>query len=337
MSNGIDKAIRLGITFDIDVRVNGSPLWAGADETGERASESGASEAGPRQPIINTDYTNRTGFDAGFIGVSTPLPTLTDVSVAAPLLAAHGSGHILRYEHFSVVMHAARRLAIYTASNVDYNPTAKTPEPGRNYSRDGLNGFGPNVRGEIWMLDRRISADHQLDNTFYDRDRQAFDKGHLVRREDVCFGGSYAQVRRANGDTFHSTNCSPQRKNFNQSNESGIWGQLEDFIKAQADVERLNLFAGPILADDDRVFDGQDRNGPISVRIPRRFWKIVCANAGGELQVFAFLLSQRVEDVTAAEFAVTNAWRQRMVALSEVEELTGLTFDQSFHAADQRA
>jgi endonuclease G len=50
------------------------------------------------------------------------------------------------------------------------------------------------------------------------------------------------------------TNCSPQRGNFNQSGKGGIWGKLENFIGAQADDERLCLFAGPVLPPMTRFF-----------------------------------------------------------------------------------
>jgi endonuclease G, mitochondrial len=51
-------------------------------------------------------------------------------------------------------------------------------------------------------------------------------------------------VQRGNGDPFHATNCSPQRSGFNRA--PGIWGGLENIIGAQADTERLCIFAAPI-------------------------------------------------------------------------------------------
>lgn len=287
-----------------------------------------------QQPFINTDYSGRTGFSESFIGVPTPIPTITDLGAVSQMI--DGSGHLIPYEHFSVVIHAARRLPLLTASNVSYEASQKRPEPGRDYSRKGLAGFDDSVRGEIWLLDERVPAEHQLDNRFYDKDRGAFDKGHVVRREDVCWGDSYDQIRQANGDTFHSTNCTPQRGNFNQAQQSGIWGELEDFIKAQADTERLTLFAGPVLADDDRFFDGEDSNGPLRIRIPNRFWKVVCANSDGTLQTFGFLVTQKLDDVTEAEFEVNAHWKREMINLKGIEELVPLLkFDDSFHAADQ--
>src|SRR5690606_42020160 len=79
---------------------------------------------------------------------------------------------------------------------------------------------------------------------------------------------TYAEVQRANGDSFHSTNCSPQVKDFNRSNLGGLWGDLENLILKQAKTERYCLFAGPLLRNKDQRFNGVDHAGPTRVRIP---------------------------------------------------------------------
>lgn len=46
---------------------------------------------------------------------------------------------------------------------------------------------------------------------FFTRDRQAFDKGgHIVRRDNIAWGSTYQVALRANADSYHVTNCSPQ-------------------------------------------------------------------------------------------------------------------------------
>ena len=70
-----------------------------------------------------------------------------------------------------------------------------------------------------------------------------------------------AEAKRANGDTFHTTNCSPQVLGFNRSNKDGLWGELENYVLKQAKAERLSVFAGPVLSDDDEWFEGRDRRG----------------------------------------------------------------------------
>lgn len=291
------------------------------------AAEPGGSAAveGLKEPIIDRDYRNRRGFETRFLGVSTPLPRVRNPKLVAPMLNGRKT---IPYEHFSVALHRTRKLALYVAANVDGSTAAMRPEPGRKYTRKDLTGLGDNDQ-EKWVLDPRVSAEFQIPDSFYTRDNGAFDKGHLVRREDVCFGTSFAQVQRANGDTFHVTNCSPQRGNYNRSNLGGIWGGLENFIGAQADDEKYCIFAGPVLAPEDPVFRGS------TVQIPRRFWKIVCAVKNGRLQVFAFLLEQDLKGVPV-EFQVDAKWKRSQVKLKKLEEIIGLlTFPKLYHDADQ--
>ena len=73
---------------------------------------------------IDPNYSNRSGYDPNFLsGHSIPLPKLnaSQKKKAARLLKT-GRGenpHELKYQHFSVVMNADRRIAFFTAANVD--------------------------------------------------------------------------------------------------------------------------------------------------------------------------------------------------------------------------
>jgi DNA/RNA endonuclease G (NUC1) len=218
----------------------------------------------------------------------------------------------------------------------DASAKARKPDPNADTTRKGLTGLRKNDQ-EKWFTDPRIPEEHQLPDVFFTKDRQAFDKGHIVRRDDVCWGKTFAQLRRANGDTFHTTNCSPQVLDFNRSNKGGRWGELENMILKQAKTEKLSLFAGPVLDDEDDVFEGVDDRGPVSVPIPRRYWKIVFANAGGALQAFAFILEQDLSDVALEpEFAVGAAWVPHMISIQDLQDtVSGLTFAPAVHKADQ--
>nr|WP_314642353.1 DNA/RNA non-specific endonuclease [uncultured Pseudomonas sp.] len=280
-----------------------------------------------KEPIVDINYSTRTGFDSIFLGLNTPLPTVKNPSLIAP---TKNGETVIPYEHFSIVLHRERKLAIFTASNVDGRVEVKQPQPGRVYTRAVLTGLLKKGEMEKWYLDPRVEEHFQIPDRFYTKDNGAFDKGHIVRREDVCWGESFEQIQRANGDTYHVTNCSPQRGNFNQSSKSGIWGQLENFIGAQADSERYCIFAGPVLSDADETFSGTER-----VQIPSRFWKVICAIKGGKLQVFAFVLEQDLSSLPT-EFVVTPEWKARQKSLVEIEELIGmLSFPQIYHDADQ--
>ncbi|MHB8268822.1 DNA/RNA non-specific endonuclease, partial [Bradyrhizobium sp.] len=204
------------------------------------------------EPIHDTDYASRTGYDSKFLGLPVPLPEPTDQTVVAHI---DDGSYALHYHHFSIVMNKRRRLALFTASNVDASKTAKAPEAGKKFTRGALGGLGKSDV-EKWFMDPRIPELHQLPDRFFTKDQGTFDKGHLVRRDDVAWGDSFADVQLANGDTFHTTNCSPQIAKFNRPDQKSNWGELEKFIFKEADRERLCLFAGPVLADDDQTFTG---------------------------------------------------------------------------------
>ena len=68
----------------------------------------------------------------------------------------------------------------------------------------------------------------------------------------------FTQVRIANGDTYHVTNCSPQVAGFNQSSQGeDNWGDLENHVLKSAVQERYCHFAGPILDPRDDTFIGR--------------------------------------------------------------------------------
>lgn len=289
-----------------------------------------------KQPIVDRRYSKRTGYKPKFLGagLEVPLPRVKDMKSVSKM---DDGEHEIPYQHFSVVVHKRRRLAIYTASNVDFR--AATHPSGGDYNRGPLGGF-TTKDSEVWITDPRIPEEHQLPDTFYDKDRQAFDKGHLVRREDVCFGTSYAVIQRANGDTYHTTNCSPQVLGFNRSNKKGIWGLLENNVGAESKREKYQVFAGPVFDDEDPWFDGVDARGPLEIQIPQAYWKIIVAKDGDALAAFGFRMEQnlaKVEFTAEEEFAVKSNLVEYMCPIDELAEEIGLVFDKDIVAADQYA
>lgn len=306
------------VPLEITVQVGVPTMRVGpaASPTAVVPVDSGADVEKLVQPIHDLDYSTRTGYDPQFLGAAVPLPKASRPSDLAKL--ADGSTEI-PYHHFSVVMNRKRRLALITAANVDYAPAAKEPEPGRDYTRKGLGGLGKND-DELWFTDPRIPVDAQLPDRFFTKDDRAFDRGHVVRREDAAWGATYEQVRLANGDTFHTTNCTPQVSGFNRSDGMTNWGALEVLVKEQAGAGRLSILAGPVFADDDPVFRGLDDAGVVLVKIPRQYWKVVVANADDGLAAFGFVLRQDLTDVPL-EFQVDPQWRPHMIAIADLEKL----------------
>ncbi len=143
-------------------------------------------------------------------------------------------------------MQRSRRLALYTAVNIDVQ-LSRSPRRDR----------------DKWYFDPRLNRSEQTGEDLYaDND---FDRGHLVRRLDPAWGPDIV-ARAANDDTFHFTNCSPQHKKFNQG--ASLWAGLEDYLldTAKAEKRRLTVFTGPVFAADDPDVRG--------TRIPLAFWKI---------------------------------------------------------------
>lgn len=182
----------------------------------------------------------------------------------------------------------------------------------------------PSRGPDRWFVDPRIAACDQTDEAVYtDND---LDRGHLVRRLDPAWGLE-SEAKRANDDTFHFTNCTPQHKDFNQNETT--WAGVEDYILENADNRdlRVSVFTGPVLAEDDEEYRG--------IRLPRQFWKVVAmVKDDGTLSATAYLLSQaalltQLERLDAArvpdDFSY-GAYRTFQVPITTVERLTKLSF-----------
>jgi endonuclease G len=332
------------VTLEIPLRITvslGHPDTAAAVAAEPLASTESIEEA-VREPLHDTDYSSRTGYDPSFLNqpgqdpnwpvLVVPMPEAADQTMLA---RTRDGGTVLRYQNFSIAMHRERRLALQCASNVTDEPVLREPEPGKDYSRKGLGGLGKNDQ-ERWFLDPRLDSAAQLPDVFFTKDRKSFDKGHLVRREDVAFGTSYNLIRRANGDTFHVTNCSPQVAGFNQSQAGqNNWGDLENHVMSEAANERLCLFAGPVLDPADEVFVGTGDGGKVlRAKIPKRFWKVICARVDTGLAAFGFVLEQEL-DAVDWEFTVPADYRPAMYPLVDIANMAGIVFDTSLLDADQ--
>ena len=259
--------------------------------------------------VPDPDYSTRKGYDAGFLGSGpheVPLPVLPDDLAALAAVNAMPSGepdYVIPYHHFSVVVNGERRLAFYTAVNVD-----------------GATCVRLKRERDRWFVDPRIPPEAQTDESVYKNN--PLDRGHLVRRLDPAWGDSREEAKLSNDDTFHFTNCSPQHEDFNQNQST--WAGLEDYILENADNRdfRVTVFTGPVLAADDDQFAG--------VQLPREFWKVVAmVKESGDLSATAYLLSQRELiaglEVVPEEFSY-GAYKTFQVPVRRVEEQTRLSF-----------
>lgn len=324
-SSGADAG---SATFTIPIRVSISLGVASAELSGVASAQSpGTMTEGPRFqiPFIHDDLPSREGYKEDFLELEddevVPLPALTKRGARVVSVLEDDTPE-LKYHRFSVVMHKKRRLALFTAANVDWRKPKREID-GRKPTRRELTGI-PDGTQERWVTDPRIPESHQLPDDFYTKDGGAFDKGHLVRRDDVAWGESFEDMRKGNGDTYHTTNCSPQVAGFNRSAQIDNWGDLENLIQRQTRAERVCLFSGPVLDEEDEHFHGRDKHGRVSIQIPRRFWKIVVCKGQDGPQAFGFLLEQDLSAVPLhEEMAVPAAWKGHMVSIAEIESLLG--------------
>ena len=252
---------------------------------------------------IDPDYTTRNGYDADFLGLPVPLPVLTAAQrseTATNTQARPGRDDVvLDSHHYSVVVHRTRRIAWFTAVNIDGSTWRDLPR-----------------ETDKWIFDPRIGRELQLGPDVYAGND--FDRGHLVRRIDATWGPDDQAAKVANDDTFHFTNCSPQHKDFNQG--TALWAGLENFVlgRAKADGTRMTVFNGPVLLPDDPTYRG--------AQIPLAFWKIMVFRApAGDGSASAYLISQR-ELVEAELREAAFVPETFQVPVRSISDLTGLDF-----------
>ncbi len=276
---------------------------------------------------IDEDFTNRSGYDPEFIaGHPVPLPRVRQTQEIAPVSGPGtdpATGE-LRYEHFSVVMHRSRRLALFTATTIDgaayLEIERKTGRPSAEAS-------------ERWATDPRLSS-AEVEQDFYSAWSDWFDRGHLTRRSDPTWG-TPEEAMRANADTFHFTNCTPQHWRFNESAE--YWQGVERFILEKGGLpaqKRLVVFQGPVLDDGYADCDG--------VLVPLRFWKVVAWEGAHGLKATGFVVSQeRIIDQPRrrqkpADDQTPLHVDEFRTAISRIARMTGLDFG-PLAAADTRS
>ncbi|MGH6959277.1 MAG: DNA/RNA non-specific endonuclease, partial [Dongiaceae bacterium] len=257
---------------------------------------------------IDPNYSNRRGYSVSFLGTSTrvPLPTLSaGLLQDVARLKSPGSGSdgiTLRYHHYSVVVNGARRMAFFTAVNIDGRKIVQFDKR----------------EGDKWTIDPRIEETEQTGEDLY-ADNE-LDRGHLVRRLDPGWGSSFAIGKRAVDDTFHFTNCAPQHSGFQRRGK--VWQGLENYILDNADNAdlKVSVFTGPRFRDQDRRYRGY--------RIPREYWKVVVMRRkNGQLHATAYLLSQssQIADLPEEEF-IFGAYRTFQKSIASIEQATGLDF-----------
>jgi endonuclease G len=277
---------------------------------------------------VDRNYSRRRGYNANFLGIPVPLPALgTKLKKVAARNTKAKPGQNpfeVRYQHFSIVMNGERRLAFFTAVNVDGGSVVRIDrKTGKIRSVESPEDESLEAY-EKWFDDDRIAEDQRSAQDLYDHDDLAeFQRGHLVKRTDPSWGTA-VRAYRGQADTFHFTNCAPQHRGFNPNQSR--WAGLEDWITRSSDDEdlRVTVFSGPVFRADDP---------PLSyILVPREFWKVVVRVEEGELLATAVLADQtdlldageatRPEDLAP----IPERLKEYQCSVREIEELTGLDF-----------
>ncbi len=166
-SAGATASVTIPLTITIAVGGIGPGAMAAAAPLAEASEEFSGLEASI-QP--DPDYANCAGFDTGFLGFETPLPTLMpEVSDLAAV--AQDGGTELKYNHYSVILNAQRKIAFVSAVNLDGAAAFQLHREGK----------------DRWFFDPRIEKDDQVGNELYANN--PLDRGHLNSSRRRRMGG----------------------------------------------------------------------------------------------------------------------------------------------------
>lgn len=307
------------------LREDGSPAQK-EDERSDLARSELPQLSSQEGKRLDRNFSNRNGYQSDFItGFDADLseilnPVKKRIQPLKENQDDHKSG-ILDYQNFSVVMDSETRFALLTATNIDDAKYKKIDRKTGELKREG----------ESWYIERRIDRDAFIDQDFYSDWSHIFDRGHLTRRNDPTWG-TIKEAKRANADTFHFTNCSPQHWRFNQSKK--IWQGIERYIleKGVSDNKsdtRVSVLQGPLFTDG---FDEESRIFADDVMIPLAFWKLVFWKKGRKKKVVAMIASQ--EGMLSEERGGKLGEKKNMkikieefrVSVEQLEERTGMDF-----------
>lgn len=265
------------------------------------------------------------GYQKTFLGTD-PLIGLPKINNTSDIVTYGGNKKILDYIHYSVVMSKSRKLAYFTAVNIDGSQ------------------WQDNKRKGTWKKDTRIKATEQLGDELYKAKKSDFDKGHLVKREDPEWGEKKLS-QQAGKETFVFPNCTPQHADLNQD----IWQELEKNILHTGAVSedfKISVFTGPVLSEKDGDFVTPVK-GEI-IKIPSLFWKVVVwKKSDGKTYAVGFIMSQEkfllqdgiikkpipitlargFKDEDIFEHLEFKDGSTYQVKIEEIEKLAGVTFD----------
>ena len=310
VSNGAGKfecVIPLKLTFEV-----GTPIVASAAVATAVATPASPivthlatyTDAGEDDILLAPEaapsaYLDRKGYQPNFLGADIPIALPKITRDAGQIVQFNFNGNPreteLRYLHFSVLMHRARRMCFFSAVNIDGKQSKKTKRPG-------------------WAFDPRIPKELQIMKECYG-EAPRFSRGHMTRREDPAWGSADV-AQRGNADSMHVTNTVPQMQTFN----GGIWLGLEDYAlqNAREDDMKICVITGPVFHRQDPVMFG--------IKVPRVFWKVIAFihDQSGKLSATGYSISQ--EKFLSEDEFVFGAYETHQRSLKWIEQKAGVSF-----------
>lgn len=350
----VELSVRLPLSYGAVAAPSLSTYAVALPAAPSRAEKSASSE---------DDFSDRGGYEPGFIsGVLVPLPDYSGVPyrIADNQLARRGEDpHELAYHHFSIVMNADRRLALFTACNIDgrrlvaVNRRDKTTNADPTLNDLGVESLGAESSDDF-RADPRILAGEQMAIEFYEdqkvpgfakpvfpgndaspeerrayaramneRTARMFQKGHITLRGDPAWGTA-DQALLAENDTFYYTNAAPQLGFFNQGSPKtspGAKGKLRWRAVETYVLRNAFTMRRRVSVFAGPIFDDEhDVDYRFGSQVPMRFWKLVVWKGQGGLQSVALLADQR-----PVLERLTRGVPEGMEAFGDEEELARVT------------
>jgi endonuclease G len=149
-------------------------------------------------------------------------------------------------------------------------------------------------KGNFKKDKKAISAEYQFGNELYNAIKAKgprpndFEQGHLTSFQEVIWGKTPAERKKAADDTFYFTNCIPQHERVN----SGLWRSLEQYVLKTQTIHhglKVTVITGPLLSDNDPYYIEKIEGR--FVKIPCVFWKIVYYPNQKGLNAVGFMMS----------------------------------------------
>ncbi|MEO1043808.1 MAG: DNA/RNA non-specific endonuclease [Pseudomonadota bacterium] len=318
-----NSAVRVGTLKDVLSGAERSVPVGGAD-TGNDDTErrDGTREA--------DDLAQRPGYAPSFLEhFDVPMPDASGVpgaSLTEPSDAEACRPHELRYQHFGILFCQNYRSPVVAAANID-----------------GANPVRIKRKRDRWFYDLRIPQEIQIGSEAYSD--AGVDRGHMVKRETPNWGEDMDVAERANYDTFHLTNCSPQHGRFNRN--TATWRGLEDYLIENSRTHgfRACIFTGPVLNEELDMIE------ETMLFLPREYWKVVVMpveeedgtirpHASAYLLSQGQLIQQLLQDrgvTESTEGFVFGEYKTFQLPVRTLEGITGIDFGElrNFDPLDQ--